>query len=208
MLALWMGHQTEWALDEKLAIDGENRIMRVHPLTTELDIRADVWSAWVRWRDVDDNKRFTLAMRFSGFDLIPNGNSGLSYFMRNGWKLEVNLATTKITGVLYSDDFDTAYYTLDSVPQYPVLVSSVVNETETPATGVTTEELTAALVGLVDIPAIAAAVEAQLAEELAKLDVPVSTRHQAGIEIPADVKKINGAAVNGTGTTQDKWRGS
>jgi hypothetical protein len=45
----------------------------------------------------------------------------------NGWRLVVNLTKVAVTGVLYSDDFNTAYYTTELVAQFPVRVSSIVN---------------------------------------------------------------------------------
>jgi len=55
---------------------------------------------------------------------------------------------------------------------------------------------------------IAAAVRAELALELARINEPISTRVAAGATVPANVTHMAGAAVVGDGTTGNKWRGS
>lgn len=53
---------------------------------------------------------------------------------------------------------------------------------------------------------IAAAVRAELSEELALVDVAVSSRVAAGSVIGADVKRVNGETVIGRGLDNDEWR--
>ena len=48
MLTLGYNFWSEWELNEKVAFDGVSKIISVYPNVTVLDIRADVWSAWVR----------------------------------------------------------------------------------------------------------------------------------------------------------------
>lgn len=129
MLALGYNFWTEWELQEKVDFDGINKLIIVYPHVTTLDIREDVWSAWVRWHDMQDRgyDRFLLAMDRSGLETIPNGQTGDYYFLKNGWKLLVDLSKVAITGVLYSRDYASPYFTPDEVVQFPAQVSSVVN---------------------------------------------------------------------------------
>ena len=116
-----------WQLKSKVTFDGINRIAYVNPEVTLLDIRKDVWSRWVDWRALPDNDKFFRAMRRTGLDPIPGGTTGDVYFLINNWKLVIDLNKVKVTGVLYSDNFDTAYYSSNLSPLYPAVVSSVVN---------------------------------------------------------------------------------
>ena len=66
-------------------------------------------------------------MRVSGFDPIPGGFTGATYFMTNGWKLEYDPNVVAVAGVLYSDDYATPYWSVADQPIYPATVSSLVN---------------------------------------------------------------------------------
>ena len=129
MLALGYNFWTEWELQEKVDFDGINKLIIVYPHVTALDIREDVWSAWVRWHDMQDRgyDRFLLAMDRSGLETIPGGQTGDYYFLKNGWKLLVNLSKVAISGVMYSRDYSSPYFTPEEVIQFPAQVSSVVN---------------------------------------------------------------------------------
>lgn len=117
--------QTEWLLYEKVEFDGVNKLVIVHPDTTTLDIRRDVYSAWVRW--VQRSPWAIQAMRVSGGDAIPGGETGLTFFMTNGWKLVYNPNVVAVSGVLYSDDYSTAFWSESGSPIYPATVSALVN---------------------------------------------------------------------------------
>jgi hypothetical protein len=126
-LAIWAAHGAEWALAEKVSFNGVTKRITVNAGVTTLDIREDVYSAWVRWIEREDNARFRIAMRVSGFDPIPGGYTGATYFMVNGWKLEYDPSAVAIAGVLYSDDYATPYWSASDQPIYPATVSSLVN---------------------------------------------------------------------------------
>lgn len=128
MSAIWASWSPDWSLYDKVDFDGINKVIYVHPEVTSLDIRQDVYTSWVDWVSLRDNLKFKSAIRVSGLDPIGSGAyTGDVYFLINGWKLSVNLQRVKITGVLYSDDFDTAYYTETLSPQYPATVAALVN---------------------------------------------------------------------------------
>lgn len=148
---------SEWELNEKVDFDGANKLIIVYPHVTELDIRADVWSAAVRWLGMLNRgyDRWLEPMERTGLDPIPGGETGDSYFLQNGWKLLVDFSKVKVTGVLFSRDYVTAYYTTDLVEQYAAQVSSIVN---TVSGGGGTAE--------VDVDEIAAAVWASVSRTL------------------------------------------
>ncbi len=88
---------------------------------------AEMWSRFCDWVVVDENLKIEPAMKYSGFDVIPSGFTGATFFMTNGWKCIYNPNTTAITGVLFSEDYDTGYWDINGNPIYPVTVSAVVN---------------------------------------------------------------------------------
>lgn len=158
-----------WLAAGKVTFDGINKTISVNFEVTALDIRADVYSAWVNWAALQDNTLFLQAIRYTGLDPMGGGvYTGDTYFLKNGWKLLVDLTKVKITGALLSDDFDTAYYAYDLTPQYPVTVSSLVTTVVTTNTiPVITGDL-----GSLTIPTAlenAAAVRTELAPELSKI---------------------------------------
>lgn len=139
MLASGYNFWSEWELQEKVDFDGINKIIRVYPKVTELDIRKDVWSAAVRWLAMLNRgyDRFLEPLERTGLDAIPGGQTGDFYFLTNGWKLQVDFAKTAVTGVLFSRDFNTAYYTFGGVAQFAAQVSSIVNTVSTTTNVVT-----------------------------------------------------------------------
>ena len=137
-LPLWISHGEEWLAAEKVNFNGVTREIRVNEGVTTLDIREDVYSAWVRWVERGDNERYYFAMRFTGLDPIPGGFTGDTYFMINNWKLLYDPRVVAITGVLYSDDYDTPYYFVeDGSAVFPATVSSLVNTATTTSNVVT-----------------------------------------------------------------------
>lgn len=116
-----------WELYNKVTFFGDLKLAVVNPDVTALDIRADLWSDWVRWAGYPGSERYFLAMRAVGLDVIPDGQTGDSYFMKNGWKLVVDITKVRVTGILWSDDFETAFYSESLVPVYPARVSALVN---------------------------------------------------------------------------------
>lgn len=132
MVSIWGAWGEDWLLNDKVSFDGINKIIYVHPEVTTFDIRADLYTSWVDWVVLRDNLKFESALRTTGLDPIGAGVfTGDVYFLVNGWKLSINTQRVKVTGVLYSDNYDTAYYTEDLSPQYPVTVAALVNTVST-----------------------------------------------------------------------------
>ena len=183
-MTIWASWAQDWKLLDKVEFDGINRIIYVHPEVTTLDIRQDVYTSWLDWVRLRDNLKFLQAIRVTGLDSIGNGAyTGDVYFLVNGWKLSVDLQKVKVTGVLYSDDYDTAYYSTQLVAQYPVRVSSIVNTVSTASidrnyVGPTVEEIrseleaSTILAKAADIPSttqIVNEVRTELSQELAHI---------------------------------------
>ena len=112
-----------------ITFDKHGLFIEVSSSITSIDV-ATIRSRHVDWLDVEENDKMRKGMRYSGFDLIPTGFTGATFFMINGWRLVYNPSTTAISGVLYSEDYDTAYWTRTNdiwSPLHPITVSAVVN---------------------------------------------------------------------------------
>jgi hypothetical protein len=118
-----------WTLYHKVTFDGVNRIIRVNDGVTQLDIQKDVYSDWKEWTSaISDNAVWLPAIRTTGGDPTVDGQkSGDIYFLINNWKLYIDLTKVKVTGVLFSDNFDSAYYDFNGNIQFPAQVSSLVS---------------------------------------------------------------------------------
>lgn len=178
-IAVWTSFSEEWDASEKVDFNGITKRITVLSGVTTINIRDDVYSAWIRWLERDDNTKFSSAMRATGLDVIPGGFTGDSYFLTNGWKLEYDANVVAISGILYSDDYTTPYWSSVDQPIYPATVSSLVN------TAVSTQNIVSG-----DVASITAAV-------LAALNATT---------IPVDLRKINNTSVIGTGVSGDSWR--
>jgi len=120
-----------WTLYHKVTFDGENRIIRVNEGVTTLDIQTDIYSDWKEWvKSMPDNATWLPAIRSVGGDNTVEGQkAGDIYFLINNWKLYIDLTKVKVTGVLFSDNFDSAYFDNSGVIQFPAVVSSLVTGT-------------------------------------------------------------------------------
>ena len=130
---------------QKVVFDGPNRVIIVDENVTELDIREDVYEAWKEWvrnPDLQINASYPAAIRGVGGDPISGTTDqfvGDIYFLFNGWRLAYDPRVVAVTGVLYSDDYATAYFFDETnkletpellSPIFPARVSSVVNTYE------------------------------------------------------------------------------
>lgn len=154
MYAFW----SYWGLYQKVTFDGVNKLITVNAGVTSLNLRSELYSAWINWLAIEQNTGFLYAMRYSGLDVIPGGFTGDIYFLINGWRLIIDLTKVAVNGVLYSEDYPTAYYDVNLTPQYPATVSALVN------TVVTYQNVLSG-----DPTSVAAAVRTNLTPELAKI---------------------------------------
>lgn len=175
MFPLWGNWSDQWLLNQKVTFDGLNRRIQVNPGVVDLNIRSEVYSAWVRWLGVStENTKWLPAIRYSGMDAIPGGETGGTFFLYNNWKLIIDLNLVKVSGVLYSEDFPTAYWSENLLPLYPATVSSLVNSS------VVTQNIVTGTV-----QSIAEQVRVELAIELARIDKAISSR-----ATPADIAAL------------------
>ena len=127
------GYWDLWTLYHKVTFDGANRIIRVNDGVTDLEIKSEVYSAWKEWASsTPDNATWPPAIRTIGGDPTVSGQrAGDIYFLQNNWKLYIDLTEVKVTGVLFSDNFDSAYYDFNGNIQFPAQVASLVTTAET-----------------------------------------------------------------------------
>jgi hypothetical protein len=181
--SIWGTWRPQWDQRSKVEFDGANRKIIVHPEVTTLDIRTDVYSAWVLWSaSFVDNMSWLPAMKAVGADPIPGGETGSTFFTINGWKLLIDFSKVSVSGVLYSEDYPTAYYTLEDVPLLPTVVSALVNtsvSTQNVVTGsvVTAQESAAAVWAYASVQAqlAQAAEESKKARQLQSNKAVIST---------------------------------
>ena len=127
MLAVNFGHWEAWELRHKVVFDGRQRLAYVNSGVTSLDVKTDLYSDWKEWARLHENLRFFPAIRTIGGDATTGGQTaGDIYFMQNNWRLVIDLATTQITGALFSDDFDSPLATSDLDIAFQSVVSSLV----------------------------------------------------------------------------------
>jgi len=113
---------------EKITFDIFTRIISVNPGVTSLDIKADVYSGWKRWALLADNNGIGRVVRSIGGDTtIGVFKAGDIYFLVNGWKLQIDLTETAITGSLFSDDFPSPLIDFTGKAVFQSFVSNLVS---------------------------------------------------------------------------------
>jgi hypothetical protein len=168
--------------------DGHGRFVFVSRTLPGFDV-AEMYSRWKDWARIneivdDPNAKWPAAMRYSGSDPIPGGFTGATFFMQNGWRVIYDPNGTSVTGVLFSTDLDTALWSYDRTPIFPVTVSAVVNQVTTTQNIVTGD--------LSSLPSAAQIVAAILAAAQAT-------------PIHSDLRKVNDYPITGEGTEATPW---
>lgn len=129
-LPVMMHHQSAmWVLGHKVTFDIMRRYIIVNDGVTDLDIKVDVFSDMKEWMGADERaRRQRPPVRSIGGDATVSGQrAGDIYFTQHGWRLVIDLSKVRVTGALFSDDFETAYLNKsDLVPVFPAVVSSLV----------------------------------------------------------------------------------
>lgn len=205
-LATWAAYGADWAANEKVSFNGVARTVTVNSGVTALDIGPDVYSAWKRWVTRDTNARFLSAMRSTGNDPIPGGATGSTFFLVNNWKLVYDPRNVAVSGVLYSENYATAYWDYDGDAVYPATVAALVNnavsvQNVVSGTALTEEQTAAAVWGYVS-RSLTSMPDAIVTQIISALMSQAQTT-----PIYADTRKMNGAAVLGNGTSGNQWRG-
>lgn len=99
----------------KVTFNGTARTITINLGITDVAVKSDIYSGWKNFVTVDDNAKFTQAMRSTGGDPLPGARFiGEYFFLLNGWKLKPTSGTIgdiELDGNLFSDDgsnvFDT-----------------------------------------------------------------------------------------------------
>lgn len=117
--------------NQSVTFDGINKLILVNEGVTYIDVKTDIYSNWKEWITVRDNTKFLSAIRVIGGDPTSGDRyAGDIYFTINGWRVVFDPTVTRVNGVLYSDDFETAWYLYDRYgdlqPVYPNEVSNLV----------------------------------------------------------------------------------
>lgn len=122
-----------WELNHKISVDVENKLIYVSPYVTTLDIKTELYSDYKEWYKLRDNSgKGEVAMRSVGGDpTTGNEIAGDLYFMINNWRVVYDPTKVKVTGILFSDDYDTPWLNAKDLQSvYPATVANL-------ATGVT-----------------------------------------------------------------------
>jgi hypothetical protein len=129
MISLYYGQWDYWQLYQKVTFDTERLLIFVNPDVTTLDIRTEVYSAYKNWYKTGDNSKLApVAIRtIGGDDTTGDERAGDIYFLINNWRIVYDPRKVQVTGVLFSDDYDTPWLNSDDlVPVYPATVASLV----------------------------------------------------------------------------------
>ena len=108
----------------KVTFDAPNKRIVINPAITQVDVRADLYSAWKVWVRTDDNMKYAKAFRSIGGEAV-NATQSISptYFLTNGWRVrpwEANHTLT-VVGNLYTDENDAAI--LPTIGAFNVVVN-------------------------------------------------------------------------------------
>lgn len=177
--------------------DGLGKKVYVNTGVTSITI-ADLFSRWEDWIRQDDNLKWLPAMRYSGKDPIPGGETGVTFFLINGWKLVYDPNVVAVSGVLFSEDYATPFWNAAGNPVYPATVSALVNSAVSYQNVVTgtalTEEQTANAVW----QAAARTLTASADPTATQIAAAVWTRILEGSLTAEQVQRIMLAALAGT----------
>lgn len=94
----------------KCSFNGINKTITILPGYTNIDVGADLYSAWKTWSLESDNLKFEQAFRTFGGD--ATGNSQVApryYFLQNGWRIIVNDTAVSFQTNLYTEEGDSPF---------------------------------------------------------------------------------------------------
>lgn len=201
---IWGAWGEEWALAEKVSFNGVSKEITVNSGVTALDIGPDVYSAWKRWVMRETNAMYLAAMRATGNDPIPGGATGSTFFLQNGWKLVYDPTIVAVSGVLYSEDYGTAYWLANGNPVYPATVSSLVNNAVSYQNVVSGTALTAEQTANAVWQAASRSLTSSLDPDALAIATAVLAQLMANT-IPVNMTKVRGQALTGSGVEADPW---
>jgi len=126
----------------KVTFDGPNKLIIINANVADLDIKTDVYSAWKRWVMRDNNAAYLAALRVTGGDPIGGGQfTGDVYFLINNWRMFID-HTCMVTGVLYSDDYDSPWMPAGGTNIVTNKVSALTNTVSTSGSTLSVSQIT------------------------------------------------------------------
>lgn len=148
-----------WNLRHKVTFDGENKLILVNHGVTELDWKADVYSAWKEWVGLSTHKQnagYLNAMRVIGGDYITADGVrrvGATFFLTNGWRLRTWQGDhrLKIIGNVYTEEGAPIYvptggnYSIIIEQNVSTLVEATIVDGGSGGSGPTPEEIATAV---------------------------------------------------------------
>lgn len=111
----------------KFYVDEANKHIIINPNVTTLDIKVDIYKGLKTWYTIYNNSKFAFPIRTIGGDPTSDVEfAGDMYFMINNYRLVYDPSRVKVSGIMLSDNFDTAWLNIHTfLPVYPVTVSNL-----------------------------------------------------------------------------------
>lgn len=126
-MLLWAAFGEQWTLNHKVDFDGLNKLIKIAPGVSSLNVKTEIYSDWKEWVQLYDNSKFPPAIRTTGGDPIGGGAfTGDTYFLINGWRLQISHSCT-IDGVIFSDDYPSPFIQTSGTQIVTNKVSSLVS---------------------------------------------------------------------------------
>jgi len=116
-------------MTDLVAFDGAAKLIIVSVGVTEIDVEADVYSAWKRWMLLSDNSKWPIAMRTVGGDPLSETKTlGATFFLLNSWRIRPQEADHWLTvnGNLYTDPAGASPF-VSTLGAFTVTISMVVS---------------------------------------------------------------------------------
>lgn len=140
-------HQSDlWPENHKVSFDGPNKLIYVNDGVTSLDVQVELYSDMKEWMQLRDWNKYEVPMRTIGGDPTTGGGfAGDLYFMTNGWRVVYDPRVVRITGVLFSDDYESAWLNKEDLqPVFPAVVANLAlkGAVDVTGTGLSTEQNT------------------------------------------------------------------
>lgn len=114
MLNASTGYWDYWELYHKVTFDGPNKLIRVNFGETNIEVKADLYSAWKEWSQLENNLKYDAAFRSVGGDPLPQEGQFVDVilFLINGWRIiswEGARHVVNIDGNLVTEEGDSPY---------------------------------------------------------------------------------------------------
>jgi hypothetical protein len=117
---------------DKVSFDGPAKLIVVNAGITELNVQADLYSAWKVWALLGNNSRYLQAFRSIGGDPMSSTTNVAGYFfLMNGWRIRPQEADHQlvVTGNLFTEESDNPF--IPTIGDYLVTVSMFASSSST-----------------------------------------------------------------------------